>query len=298
MLFSPVFAKLQPASPIRAQLPRRPLASFLGRTSTSLFLIPHSSPHCPPSTDLPCPVGVTAPYRLKSFSCNTYGFPRKCGKQKTYGTAKPFRCNTYKKHGGGREIRPRRNVSTRVSDLSSFLSHYCALFCSHPELNSFVFRRFRTLWQKHPGWGYIFTPKDSPPHLLLAAYFGLPPRPAWHPPSTVLSYRGHYATLSPRPFFPSLPPYLLASILAACSCHSARKPAHHPLRAQSRSCAGLQAYRPRRQTGHSCRFPRQSHPSEFLGHLVRTLPRRNSRPRRAPEQIQGPTPDSRPRGGR
>src|SRR6266478_2376630 len=118
------------------------------------------------------------------------------------------------------------------------------------------------------------------------------------PPSTVLSYRGHYATLSPRPFFPSLPPYLLASILAACSCHSARKPAHHPLRAQSRSCAGLQAYRPRRQTGHSCRFPRQSHPSEFLGHLVRTLPRRNSRPRRAPEQIQGPTPDSRPRGGR
>jgi len=101
-----VFAKLQPASPIRAQLPRRPLASFLGRTSTSLFLIPHSSPHCPPSTDLPCPVGVTAPYRLKSFSCNTYGFPRKCGKQKTYGTAKPFRCNTYKKHGGGREIPP------------------------------------------------------------------------------------------------------------------------------------------------------------------------------------------------
>src|SRR2546422_6488226 len=34
------------------------------------------------------------------FSCNTYGFPRKCCKQKTYGRAKPFRCNTYKKHPG------------------------------------------------------------------------------------------------------------------------------------------------------------------------------------------------------
>src|SRR5712664_4960428 len=38
---------------------------------------------------------------LKSFSRNTYGPPRKCCKQKTYGLAKPFRCNTYKKHGGG-----------------------------------------------------------------------------------------------------------------------------------------------------------------------------------------------------
>src|SRR5260370_6013428 len=35
-----------------------------------------------------------------SFSCNTYASPRKCCKQKTYGKAKPFRCNTYKKLGG------------------------------------------------------------------------------------------------------------------------------------------------------------------------------------------------------
>ena len=38
---------------------------------------------------------------LKSFSRNTYGSPRKCCKQKTYGMAKPFRCNTYKKQGVG-----------------------------------------------------------------------------------------------------------------------------------------------------------------------------------------------------
>src|SRR5260370_27791309 len=44
-------------------------------------------------------------YLLKSFSCNTYGSPRKCCKQKTYTLAKPFRCNTYKKPGGrGRGI--------------------------------------------------------------------------------------------------------------------------------------------------------------------------------------------------
>ena len=34
-----------------------------------------------------------------SFSCNTNGFPRKYCKQKTYGTAKSFACNTYKKEG-------------------------------------------------------------------------------------------------------------------------------------------------------------------------------------------------------
>src|SRR5258708_802271 len=41
------------------------------------------------------------PYPPKSFSCNTYGSPRKCCKQKTYVVAKPFRCTTYKKPGVG-----------------------------------------------------------------------------------------------------------------------------------------------------------------------------------------------------
>src|SRR6266481_2710284 len=34
----------------------------------------------------------------KSFSCNTYAAPRKCCKQKTYGPAKPFRCNRLENH--------------------------------------------------------------------------------------------------------------------------------------------------------------------------------------------------------
>src|ERR1700682_3052650 len=45
-----------------------------------------------------CPL-TTAHFSFKSFSCNTYGSPRKCCKQKTYSPAKPFRCNTYKKQG-------------------------------------------------------------------------------------------------------------------------------------------------------------------------------------------------------
>src|SRR6266852_2858578 len=53
------------------------------------------------SLTYPYPVGVSAHYCLKSFSCNTYESPRKCCKQKTYGLAKPFRCNTYKKQGVG-----------------------------------------------------------------------------------------------------------------------------------------------------------------------------------------------------
>src|SRR5260370_6779380 len=35
----------------------------------------------------------------KSFNCNTYAALRKCSKQKTYGMAKSFSFNTYKKHG-------------------------------------------------------------------------------------------------------------------------------------------------------------------------------------------------------
>ncbi len=54
--------------------------------------------HCP--LTCPDPVGATCHYRVNSFSCNTYGPPRKCCKQKTYGRANSFRCNTYKKQGG------------------------------------------------------------------------------------------------------------------------------------------------------------------------------------------------------
>ena len=71
------------------------------------FRVPN--PRRPPGTPSKS-FKITWPYEValsrtdhlhKSFSCNIYGSPRKCCKQKTYGLAKPFRCNTYKKQGGG-----------------------------------------------------------------------------------------------------------------------------------------------------------------------------------------------------
>src|SRR5712664_611849 len=41
----------------------------------------------------------------------------------------------------------------RSFSLSPFFSHSYALFCTHAKLNSFIFKRFRTLSQKHPGVG-------------------------------------------------------------------------------------------------------------------------------------------------
>src|SRR5260370_11674669 len=60
-------------------------------TFRRLDSVPLFNDHRPLTTPRSC---------FKSFSCNTYGPPRKCCKQKTYALAKPFRCNTYKKHRG------------------------------------------------------------------------------------------------------------------------------------------------------------------------------------------------------
>ena len=100
---------------------------------------------------------------LTSLPATFMDFSASCCKHKTYGRAKPFRCNTYKKPGVGgalaslgRLARVGREESLSYS--SSFLSHSCALFCTHQKLNSFVFKRFRTLCAKQPGVGY---PCDS-----------------------------------------------------------------------------------------------------------------------------------------
>ena len=69
-------------------LPASPLNLQLLTSNHPLFNIPT----CTPSN---------LPNSSKFFSCNTYGSPRKCCKQKTYSPAKRFRCNTYKKQGGG-----------------------------------------------------------------------------------------------------------------------------------------------------------------------------------------------------
>src|SRR5437899_811316 len=94
------------------------------------------------------------PYFLfsKSFNRNTYGFPRKCCKQKTYGATKLFRCNTSltRNTGGGCS---RLWSSSLATELKPFPFTLLRTLLRRKKINSFVFKRFRTLYRKTQGWG-------------------------------------------------------------------------------------------------------------------------------------------------
>src|SRR6266478_4751640 len=47
----------------------------------------------------------------------------------------------------------RFNVFPSYSLCFQILAHSFALFCTHARLNPFIFKRFRTLCKKPPGWG-------------------------------------------------------------------------------------------------------------------------------------------------
>jgi hypothetical protein len=105
--------------------PSKPLKIILDirdQYAIMILLIRHDSSHCPQQLRWRgCPSKMLARHAVlltsskssppatvtfsptarssNSFSCNTYGFLRKCCKQKTYTMAKSFRCNTYKKQG-------------------------------------------------------------------------------------------------------------------------------------------------------------------------------------------------------
>src|SRR6266481_5872546 len=81
--------------------------------------------------------------------------------------AKSFRCNTYKKHGGGLVIMVNHLLETSHPSLGAALKffaltllrtllHSFALFCAQRKLNPLIFKRFRTLSQKHRGAGGYF----------------------------------------------------------------------------------------------------------------------------------------------
>ena len=91
----------------------------------------------------PDPVGVTARPCSKSFTCNTYSPPRKCCKQKTYGLAKPFRCNTYKKQGGSFSTFRRADEGPIYPP---YFLHLTVLPTQRPGLNSFGINSLRTLF--------------------------------------------------------------------------------------------------------------------------------------------------------
>src|ERR1700674_3867744 len=54
----------------------------------------------------------------------------------------------------------RADIQTTLG-LSLFFTHSCALFCSQRNLNSFLFKWFRTLWGKNTGGG-VPLPADPP----------------------------------------------------------------------------------------------------------------------------------------
>jgi hypothetical protein len=91
----------------------------------------------------------------------------------SYATASPqplwnqFVAHSFSRDGGVPPLTPSwiSPFPIRRSQLysSSFFSHSCALFCTQQKLNSFVFIRFRTLCEKHPGWGYP-PPLQHPVH--------------------------------------------------------------------------------------------------------------------------------------
>ncbi len=100
---------------------------------------------------------LVPPYILfsKSFNCNTYGSPRKCRKQKTYGVNKPFRCNTYKKQGGGLLDSGPLNSSFATRRCNQVLSFHTLphSFCTTKN-STLLFSVVSALFTaKHPGWG-------------------------------------------------------------------------------------------------------------------------------------------------
>src|SRR5260370_8478777 len=84
---------------------------------------------------------------------------------------------------------PLPNLQTfqRVSKLSPFFSHSCALFCTYQRLNLFSFKRFRTPCTKPLGVGGCFlltsgsSATPSRPPLCIHLRSHLPPFPLTHP---------------------------------------------------------------------------------------------------------------------
>src|SRR5438876_4833302 len=79
----------------------RPVPILSGNSwpSPPEFSLQPSTLNCQPRHS-PSPLSAPASPSLNPLVATLMDPPRKCCRQKTYGKAKPFRCNTYKKHGG------------------------------------------------------------------------------------------------------------------------------------------------------------------------------------------------------
>ena len=77
-------------------------------------------------------------------------------------------------------------------------SYSYALFCRAPNPKSFIFRCFRTLWQKHPGWVSSVVTEHRPP-LFCVFQRTAPPR---YFSSTPLTTHYSLLTVLPQNFYP------------------------------------------------------------------------------------------------
>ena len=97
-----------------------------------------------------CLLPVTLPGRTKETIFHSpYTLPSSV-------SCKSCVCHSYENCRGVHQQFPFRYSPLISRHLYStpFLSHRCALFCIHTKLNPFLFKRFRTLCQKPPAWGY------------------------------------------------------------------------------------------------------------------------------------------------
>jgi hypothetical protein len=99
------------------------------------------------STVFHLPYTLPSSVSCKSFACHSYENTRGVG------VFFPFWNSSHAARGAWSGPAFKRPTSQTVFCLSPFFSHSCVLFCTLQKLNSFIFRRLRTLCKKSPGWG-------------------------------------------------------------------------------------------------------------------------------------------------
>jgi hypothetical protein len=115
----------------------------------------------------PSPSARSAPFLFLPSSLSSLFFSEDCALFSATAVSQPLAYqllpHSFRRDGGVPPSRCILDLAAHRSPLysSSFFSHSSALFGTQQEFNSFIFKRFRTLWQKHPGWGGTAAPAVS-----------------------------------------------------------------------------------------------------------------------------------------
>src|SRR5216684_8820136 len=151
----------------RLHLPRPARGTRLARTLCSIRVLPlpallFNVPTCKPLSVLTSPI---LPRSHSHFGPHLTPVPRKSAPFFSYTYVEPiFQPLCFQIHacnGGGvpppkaANLRSFQRCNVFPSYPRSFhtFAHSFALFCTRAKINPFLFNRFRTLCEKHPGWG-------------------------------------------------------------------------------------------------------------------------------------------------